>query len=134
MKKNKGFTLIELMIVVAIIGILSAIIFPNYTSYMTKLKRSEGRNLLLQIMQQQQRYFTEELTYITDLTTLGYSYDASGKTPSDDGYYLVSARTCTSQPITLCVKLTAEPQGTHSSDGNLTLDSLGTKTPILLWQ
>jgi prepilin-type N-terminal cleavage/methylation domain-containing protein len=62
--KNKGFTLIEVMIVVAIIGIISAVAYPSYLRYVTKSKRTECRTAIMQVMQQQERYFTQQNTYL----------------------------------------------------------------------
>jgi type IV pilus assembly protein PilE len=57
--KSKGFSLIELMIAVAIVAILAAIAFPSYIEQVAKGRRSECRAGILQSMQQQERYFTQ---------------------------------------------------------------------------
>jgi type IV pilus assembly protein PilA len=72
-KKDKGFTLIELMIVVAIIGILAAIAIPNFLRYQAKTKQSEAKTNLGSIFTSQVTYFGEEDTYAGSITNLGWA-------------------------------------------------------------
>ena len=62
-KTNAGFTLIELMIAVAVVGMLSAIAYPSFLTYIAKGKRTECRGGILQTLQQQERYFTQYNRY-----------------------------------------------------------------------
>lgn len=61
---HRGFTLIELMIVVAIIGILAAIAYPSYTEYVERAKRKDAVAVMLESVQFVERYFTERRTYV----------------------------------------------------------------------
>lgn len=66
--RNRGFTLIELMIVVVIIGVLAGIAYPSYKNYMMKTRRGDARAIMLAISAQQERFFTECNWYATTLT------------------------------------------------------------------
>jgi type IV pilus assembly protein PilE len=62
--KQKGFTLLELMITVAVVGILAAIAYANYSEQVTKSRRSAGATCLEQAAQYMERYYTTNMTYI----------------------------------------------------------------------
>lgn len=68
-----GFSLIEMMIVLAIVGILSAIAYPTYTKYLVRSGRAEGVAMLFQVMERQENHYRNKLTYVTDLTKLGFA-------------------------------------------------------------
>jgi type IV pilus assembly protein PilA len=74
MKSNKGFTLIELMIVVAIIGILAAIAIPNFLNYQCKARQSEARAGLGTLQICKKSYWAEETEYTDDLDALGFEH------------------------------------------------------------
>jgi type IV pilus assembly protein PilE len=68
----RGVTLLELMIVTVIIGIMASIAYPNYRQFVARAKRNEAKAALLQIAQNQERFYLQNNTYTTDLTQLGF--------------------------------------------------------------
>jgi type IV pilus assembly protein PilE len=130
--KIKGFTLIELMIVVAIAGIIAAIAYPSYQEQMRKTRRADGQTELMKIMNVQERFFTNYGSYTTSITNAEPNGLGSANANSDEGFYAISAAAC-GAGITQCVALTAVAQGVQKSDGNLTLNSQGIKAPAEKW-
>jgi len=118
-KNKKGFTLIELMIVIAIIGILASIAYPAYTDSVTKTRRAMAQANLTELASYMERHFTENNTYT------GATIAASGI--ANDYYTFTS-------PIpnlsATAYTLTAEPTGSQASNdscGDLTLSQSGVK-------
>lgn len=72
-ERPAGFSLIELMIVVAIIGILAAIAFPSYNNYVLRGKRAEARNALMDLAAREERYYSDNNKYIGTLAGLKYN-------------------------------------------------------------
>jgi len=82
-KHLRGITLLELMIVVVIIGIMAAIAYPNYRDFTDRARRNEAKALLLEIAQNQERFYLQNNRYGT-LSELGYPGDT---VDSDSGAY-----------------------------------------------
>ena len=118
--------MVELLIVVIIIGILAGVAIPAYQSYTIRSNRSDGYVLLNEILQAQERFFSDQLTYTSDLTDLGYA--VASNIDTDAGYYKVSGAACGAGTIAQCVVITGVAQNSQSSDGDMSINSRGTKT------
>ena len=91
--KSKGFTLIELMIVVAIVGILAAIAYPSYTEYVRKTQRAEAAAMLLEEAQAVERAFSQTGSYPAarnSITTTAFVIGYGAGQPGDGGYLITS--------------------------------------------
>ncbi len=125
--RGRGFTLIELMIVVVIIAILASIAIPSYGRYAFRARRGDAQELLLRIANAQERFYATNNQY-GKLTDLGYASPA----PSEKGYYNVSvALTAAGKVANQGYTATAAPAGVQASDvcGNLSIDNAGVKAP-----
>ena len=130
-----GVTLIELMIVVAIVAILSAFAYPSYQRYVVKTKRTVAQSALLQVADRQQQFFMDNKRFATNLTNLGFS--ANPFILDDDGMSTVAGDTQAVYSISLSNVTattwtgTAAPlQGQLSRDsycGSLSLTQAGAK-------
>jgi len=108
----RGFTLLELVIVLAIIGILSAIAIPVYDRHLQRAHRSDALVALLDIASRQQQHFSRNLAYTDNVTALGYpSTDNQNTTRSPDGHYRITLHTGTDD-----WHATATPTGRQARD------------------
>lgn len=83
MRRQHGFTLLELMVVVAIISILAALAYPSYMEYVVKTKRATAASALMRVADRQQQFFMDNKSYTNDLTSLGFA--ANPLILSDEG-------------------------------------------------
>jgi type IV pilus assembly protein PilE len=135
-RTHLGFTLIEMMIVVAIVGILAALAYPSYTQQVLKGRRAEGRTALASLLQQQERYLTQSNTYLaftTNAAGVATPSTAPFKTWSGNNLansaYLMSAGACPgSIAIQDCVQVIATPIKADTEGGTLQMTSTGTKS------
>jgi len=127
-KQQNGFTLIEIMIAVVIIGILGAIAVPQYGSYVTRAKRTDGHVALRAASQEMERCRTQKFSYAncTPNTTV-----------SADGHYTIAVsadvtRSSTVYELTAAAK-TGSSQEKDTDCKEMTIDALGTTKPAACW-
>lgn len=126
------------MVVLVVVSILAGIAYPSYVDSIRKGKRTEGRAALLELMQQQERYYSQHNSYIVFNSSSTNEDEKrfkwfSGSKPKSSAYE-ISAEACKDDTIQNCVLLTAKP-GTDKVDekfhdpacGNLTITSTGVK-------
>lgn len=116
-KRVSGFTLIELMVTVAIVGILASIAYPSYTDYVIRAKRSDGKAALLAVQLAQEKWRANNTTYGT-LANIGVP------AASPDGHYTVAVSGNTATAYTA----TATPTFTDAKCNVLGIDQAGVKT------
>lgn len=125
--KSTGFTLIELMVAVAVIGILAAIAIPNYQQYIKKSRRTEAQSILLDLQQKQEKWRINNASYGT-LADIGpapsssyYSFSVSDNTASG---YLITATASGSQA--------SDSQG-GTACSPMTINAGADKLPLACW-
>jgi type IV pilus assembly protein PilE len=132
--RQTGVTLLEMLIVVAVVSILAAVVYPSYTDYVVRSNPAVGKGALLEVAARQEQYFANNAGYGSSTVQLGYPSThyvdrKGGQGTSTTGIYLVSVANVTSAPIR-DYTLTATRQNFQTRDtecGNLTLNHLGVK-------
>jgi len=125
MEHSKGFSLIELMISVAVIGILAAVAYPSYQDQVRKSRRAEAQSTLMNIGTRQQQSLLDTRSYAGTTAALNVTVP-----PQVTAFYAISVTAPASTPPSFTA--TATPQGDQAKDkcGTLSLDNTGTKTAV----
>ena len=126
-RRQKGYTLAELMLVVLIIGILSSIVYPSYSQYMFETRRSDAWIALSNAAAAQERWYSVNFQYTPLIENLGGSTSA-------EGFYVISVEV-TDGAYTITA--TAVDSGLQANDAGCTsmrLDHFGSRIPSSCWK
>jgi type IV pilus assembly protein PilE len=124
----RGVTIVELLIVMTIIGILTAIAFPSYEAYLKRGRRADAQALMMDIASKEHQFLLDARQYTDTIGNGGLNISTTG---------WACAATCTNLFYTITVvpgaappsfTITAAVQGPQVGDGNLTLDHQGNRT------
>lgn len=125
-RQSRGFTLIELMVTVAIVAILAAIAYPSYTNYIVRSNRSAAQGYMLELSNLQQRYLLDARSYAPNLAALNFSPASN----VSSNYTIATAPKAGTTPPGFTI--TATPIGAQlardTACATLTIDEAGAKT------
>lgn len=119
--KSRGFTLIELIVVMLIVTLVTAIAVPSYSAQVDKTRRVEGTSAVLELAVLMERYYANNGTYLAATPAA-----LTGSASSENGYYALTINPLVAESYTLL----AAPAGIHTGDdcGSFSLDSLGNQS------
>jgi type IV pilus assembly protein PilE len=130
-RKQRGFTLVELLITVAVVGILASVAYPSDVDFVTSSNRTEGQRELLRFANLQEQYFVDYRTYGDDLTKLGKS---TKKVLTENNHYQIEVDSADATAFVLM----AVAQGSQATNDDstclsLTVTQVGVKGPDGCW-
>ena len=129
--KQIGFSLMELMIVVAIMGILAVVAYPSYLDHVQRSNRNDGRAAVSRVANDLERFFATNGVYTTNVATTSLNL-TGGVAYSDGGHYKVTIAAGPTGSINTSYLITAAAYGPQAHDTeceSLTLDSAGRRAP-----
>jgi type IV pilus assembly protein PilE len=128
MKKAHGFTLIEMLIVVAIIGILAAIALPMYENQVRKSNRAAAQAVLMDLANRQQLHLTQARQYAGTVRELGVTVPVEVSR-----HYDIAIVAADGTPPTYTITAAPKAGSKQEPDGEISIDNAGTKTPASKW-
>jgi type IV pilus assembly protein PilE len=127
--RHAGFTLIELMVTVAIVGILAGVAYPSFMDSVRKSNRNDAKAALTRAVATQERFFATNGTYTTDVTNLGFEADGA----TEYGHYTITAAAGAtgigSSYVVTATAATGDMQTADTGCTVLSISSLGVRSP-----
>jgi len=133
LRRQRGFTLIELMIVVVIAGILAAIAIPSYQKYVIKGNRAAAQSFMLSVAQKEEQYLLDGRQYLDIATPSSFSSLGLSVPTEVSKFYTVTVAYVGSSTRTYNIQAVPISSTMQKDDGTLTLDNAGTKGPSDKW-
>ncbi|MFT5084288.1 MAG: type IV pilus assembly protein PilE [Lentisphaeria bacterium] len=130
-KKKQGFTLVELMITVAIIAIIAAVALPAYNNTVKKSRRSDGTGALSEAASMQERIYSESQSYVDNSGLSRLVVNGDGVSSREGYYTLAVTNSCSASAPFDCYTITASAVGSQAADtdcATFTINHLGQKT------
>ncbi len=126
--RQRGITLIELMIVVVVLSILAAVAYPNYQEFVARAKRNEAKAALLRLATNQERFYLNNNTFTADVTLLGFTSEDGGNTHiTENAYYVIEVTGANASNFTATATYRfGEPEVSKCRE--FTIDGRGDKT------
>ncbi|AQV94106.1 pilus assembly protein [Cupriavidus necator] len=126
--RQRAFTLIELMITVAIVAILATVAYPSYISSVVKGRRSSAQAALMDVAQRQQQYLLDARAYASSLAGLNVALP-----PEVSAYYTITITASAGPPPAFTATATPIAGTSQAADVTLTINNAGAKTPTNTW-
>ena len=123
-KHSRGFTLIELVVTMTIVGLLAAIAIPSYIQFTRRGNRTDATRNMMQTAQALERCYSQGFTYI------GCAAALPGTTPTPQGYYSMTIATPSASQYTLTAVPNGQPQAGDAPCQSFTLTSAGVQTAL----